>query len=74
MAGITDKEIRALRTRAMNEKRTMTQADGLIPGLTVTASRTGIASWVLRYYVGGKRKEATIGQFPVWGAAAPRAR
>ncbi len=72
MAGITDKEIRALRTRAMNEKRTMTQTDGLIPGLTVTASRTGAASWVLRYYVGGKRREATIGQFPVWGAAEAR--
>lgn len=72
MAGITDKEVRALIAKAQREDRTATQADGMVPGLTVTASRTGVAAWVLRYYVGGKRKEATIGQFPVWGAADAR--
>ncbi|MCZ6585796.1 MAG: Arm DNA-binding domain-containing protein, partial [Gammaproteobacteria bacterium] len=30
-------------------------------GLTLTISQTGHASWVLRYRIGGKRKEVTIG-------------
>jgi len=72
MAGITDKEVRGLITKAKNEGRTITQADGTVPGLTIGASKTGVASWVLRYYVNGKRKEATIGQFPAWGIADAR--
>lgn len=72
MAGITDKEIRALIGKAKKEGRGMTQADGLVPGLTVAASKTGAASWILRYRLGGKQKEVTIGQFPVWGAAEAR--
>ncbi|UCV28121.1 tyrosine-type recombinase/integrase [Ferribacterium limneticum] len=72
MAGITDKEVRSLITRAKSEGRTITHADGAVPGLTIGASRTGVASWVLRYYVQGKRKEATIGQYPAWGIADAR--
>lgn len=72
MAGITDKEVRSLIGRAKSEGRTITQADGTIPGLTIGASRTGVASWVLRYYVQGKRKEATVGQYPTWGIADAR--
>jgi len=72
MAGITDKEVRGLITKAKGEGRTMTQADGTVPGLTIGASKTGIASWVLRYYANGKRKEATIGQYPTWGIADAR--
>lgn len=72
MAGITDKEVRGLITKAKGEGRTMTQADGTVPGLTIGASKTGIASWVLRYYVNRKRKEATIGQYPTWGIADAR--
>lgn len=73
MAGITDKEVRALIAKAKIAGKTLTQADGTIPGLTLTASKTGIGSWVLRYYVaGGKRKEATIGQYPAWGIADAR--
>ena len=72
MAGITDKEIRALILKAQREGCAMTQADGIIPGLTMTVSKTGGASWVLRYYSSGKRKEVTIGKFPVWGAADAR--
>lgn len=72
MAGITDKEVRGLISRAKSEGRTMTQADGTVPGLTVGAAKTGTASWVLRYYVNGKRKEATIGQYPTWGIADAR--
>lgn len=74
MAGITDKEVRSLISRAKGEERTITQADGSVPGLTIGASKTGAASWVLRYYVNGKRKEATIGQYPTWGIADARER
>lgn len=66
MAGITDKEARALAGKAMAAGRTITQADGTVPGLTLTASKAGNTSWVLRYRTGGKQKEATIGQYPVW--------
>ncbi len=38
MAGITDKEVRALIAKAKREGRTVTQADGFIPGLTLTAT------------------------------------
>lgn len=72
MAGITDKEVRSLIAKAKSDGRTMTQADGTIPGLTVTVSKTGMAAWVLRYYALGKRKETTIGQYPTWGIAEAR--
>jgi integrase len=74
MAGITDKEVRALIAKAKASGKVATQADGMIPGLTMTASKTGIGSWVLRYRTGGKQKETTIGQFPAWGAADARER
>ena len=32
-------------------------------GLTLTISKKGYASWVLRYRIGGKRKEITIGPY-----------
>lgn len=72
MAGITDKEVRALLARAKASGKATTKADGMIPGLTLTASKTGLGSWVLRYRTGGKQKETTIGQFPAWGAADAR--
>lgn len=72
MAGITDKEVRSLIAKAKSEGRTATQADGTIPGLTLTVSKTGMAAWVLRYYALGKRKETTIGQYPTWGIADAR--
>lgn len=72
MAGITDKEVRSLISKAKSEGRTVTQAEGTIPGLTITVSKTGLAAWVLRYYAQGKRKEATIGQYPTWGIAEAR--
>lgn len=71
-SGITDKEVRALIARAQREGRTVTQADGLVPGLTATASKAGTLAWVLRYRTGGKQREATIGQYPAWGAADAR--
>jgi integrase len=72
MAGITDREVRSLISKVKSEGRAMTQADGTIPGLTVTVSKTGMVSWVLRYYAQGRRKEATIGQYPTWGIADAR--
>lgn len=72
MAGITDKEVRALIARAQREGKALFQADGSIPGLTLSASKTGIASWYVRYRISGKQKEATIGQYPTWGIADAR--
>lgn len=72
MAGITDKEIRSLISKAKKEVRTITKADGLVPGLAMSASKNGTGSWLLRYRMGGKSREYTIGRFPVWGAADAR--
>lgn len=74
MAGITDKEVRSLIARAEREGKKLTQADGSIPGLTLVASASGTGSWRLRYYVGPKQKEATIGQYPAWGISEARER
>ena len=72
MAGITDKEVRALISKAIREGKTVTQADGTVPGLTLAASKTGTGSWIVRYRIAGKQKEATIGQYPTWGIADAR--
>lgn len=72
MAGITDKEVRAQITKAQREGKAQYQADGSIPGLTLSVSKTGTASWYLRYRINGKQKERTIGQYPAWGAAEAR--
>lgn len=74
MAGISDKEARALAGKAKAAGRTITQADGTVPGLTLSASKAGNTSWMLRYRTGGKQKETTIGQYPVWSIAAARER
>lgn len=72
MAGITDKAVRSLLSRAKSEGKKLSQADGMISGLTLVATANGIGSWRLRYYVGTKQKEVTIGQYPAWGAADAR--
>lgn len=72
MAGITDKEVRALITKAKREGKTFSQTDGDVSGLTISAFKTGTASWVLRYRIPGKQKEVTIGQYPAWGVADAR--
>ena len=64
MAGITDKEVRALISKAQREGKALYQADGFVPGLTLSASKTGVASWYLRFRWAGKQKEVTIGQYP----------
>lgn len=40
------------------------KAQGEVPGLTFTLSAKGTAAWVLRYRVGGKARELTIGRYP----------
>lgn len=72
MAGITDKEVRALIAKAQREGKAQFQVDGTVPGLTISASKTGLASWYIRYRLAGKQKERTIGQYPAWGAAEAR--
>jgi hypothetical protein len=72
MAGITDKEVRALISKAQREGKALYQADGFVPGLTLSASKTGVASWYLRFRWAGKQKEVTIGQYPAWGIADAR--
>lgn len=72
MAGITDKEVRALIAKALREEKAQFQAEGTVSGLTLTASKTGVASWYVRYRIAGKQKERTIGQYPTWGAADAR--
>lgn len=72
MAGITDKEVKSLITRAQREGKAQYKVEGTVSGLTVSASKTGIAAWYLRYRIGGKQKEITIGQYPEWGVADAR--
>lgn len=72
MGGITDKEIRATILKAQREGRTITKADGQIPGLAISCTRTGTASWILRYRIAGRPKEYTIGQYSIWTAATAR--
>lgn len=72
MAGITDKEVRALIAKAQREGKAQYQSEGTIPGLTLSVSKTGVASWYVRYRLAGKQKERTIGQYPAWGAGDAR--
>jgi len=41
-------------------------------GLTFTLSAAGTASWTLRYRIGGKRKEVTLGNYPDIGLSDAR--
>lgn len=46
--------------------------DSKCPGLTLRITAAGTPTWQLRYRIGGKRKNITIGQYPVWGIAEAR--
>lgn len=72
VAGITDREVRALISKAQKSGKTEYLSEGTVPGLTVSSSKTGTASWYLRYRFAGKQKERTIGQYPAWGVADAR--
>ena len=45
-------------------KHPIAKAQGEVPGLTFTLSAKGTAAWVLRYRLGGKARELTIGRYP----------
>jgi hypothetical protein len=58
------------RCRAGRFENTIT--DSKVPGLILRISETGTASWFLRYRIGGRRRNITIGKYPVWGIAEAR--
>ena len=72
MTGITEKALKALIAKAQKEGKVLSQADGIVPGLTFTVSKAGTGAWVLRYMIGGVRKEVSIGRYPAWGIAHAR--
>ena len=57
---ITDIQIR----HWLKAGKPIIKAQGDVPGLTFTLSKAGTAAWVLRYRIGGKQKELTIGRYP----------
>jgi integrase len=48
------------------------KAQGDVPGLTFTLSKAGTAAWVLRYRIGGKQRELTIGRYPEFTIAGAK--
>jgi integrase len=68
---LTDKIVAALPTPARGNQRT---PDSEVPGLAVQVSAAGHKAFVLRYRVGGKERQATVGAFPTWQIAAARHR
>lgn len=56
--GLTDVQIR----KWIKAGIPVTKTDGA--GLTFTLSAKGTAAWVLRYRIGGKQKEITLGNYP----------
>lgn len=63
---LSDLELR----RWIREKRPLAKTDG--GGLTFTLSASGTASWVLRFRVGGKPEELTLGRYPDLTLSAAR--
>lgn len=55
---LSDARLRAL----VAARKPVAISDG--EGLTFTMSATGTAAWVLRYRVGGRRRELTLGRYP----------
>ncbi len=66
--------INALIARAQQDGRLLHLTDGIVPGLALSASKTGSASWYMRYWFNGKQKEVTIGRYPEWGLSKARAK
>jgi len=68
MGKLTDTQLRAwIKTGAPIPGK----SDG--GGLTFTLSKTGVASWVLRYRIAGKQRELTLGRYPDISLAKARA-
>jgi integrase len=68
---LTDKIVAALPAPTQGNQRT---PDSEVAGLAVQVSAAGHKAFVLRYRVGGKERQATIGAFPTWQIAAARHR
>ena len=66
---ITDIQIR----HWLKAGKPVIKAQGDVPGLTFTLSTAGTAAWVLRYRIGGKQKEMTIGRYPEYTIAGAKA-
>ena len=65
---ITDIQIR----HWLKAGKPVIKAQGDVPGLTFTLSKAGTAAWVLRYRIGGKQKELTIGRYPEYTIAGAK--
>ncbi|MBN3846078.1 site-specific integrase [Paraburkholderia sp. Ac-20342] len=63
---LSDLELR----RWIRESRPLARTDG--GGLTFTLSATGTASWILRFRIGGKPEELTLGRYPDLTLSAAR--
>ena len=64
--------INKLLKQAKQQGKEIVEPDGSVPGLSFRVTANGIGSWTLRYYLGGKQKKITIGQYPAWGIADAR--
>lgn len=69
MGKITDIQIR----HWIRAGTPVAKAQGDVPGLTFTLSAKGTASWVLRYRIGGKQREVTIGRYPEYSISQAKA-
>lgn len=58
MGALTDVQIR----NWIKAGEPVAKSDG--EGLTFTLAATGVSAWTLRYRIGGRRKELTIGRYP----------
>ena len=57
---ITDVQIKHWLRAGVN----VAKAQGEVPGLTLTVSAAGAATWILRYRLEGKQREVTLGRYP----------
>jgi integrase len=69
MGKLTDIQIR----HWLKAGQPVAKAQGDVPGLTFTLSAKGTAAWILRYRIGGKARELTIGRYPEYGIAQAKA-
>ena len=65
---ITDIQIR----HWLKAGKPIAKAQGEVAGLTFTLSSSGTAAWVLRYRIGGKQRELTIGRYPEYTIAGAK--
>lgn len=66
MGKLTDLYLRTL----IRKGGPVTKSDG--DGLTFTLSKSGTAAWTLRFRIGGRQKELTLGRYPDIGIAKAR--